>query len=198
MTVAADRRTFLAGVVAISVASCADDAPVADNAPLPPLSYEYLTPIRLNVAAVEVVDQSEPSPDAATDPAPPADALRRMAADRIQALGQAGRAVMVIRQASIVRPRRGTFEGTLAVRLDVIAPDRPEPAAYAEATVTRSVTAGGGGDRRTLYDLTKQMMDAMNVEFEFQVKRALRDWIVAEPAPSPQPIEQAPLPPTDS
>ena len=39
------------------------------------------------------------------------------------------------------------------------------------------------------------MMDDMNVEFEFQARRALRNWLQsAEPAPAPAPVQQQELP----
>ena len=42
------------------------------------------------------------------------------------------------------------------------------------------------------YDMLKDMMDAMNVEFEYQVRRSLRDWIqeTATDAPAPPPVQQ--------
>ena len=46
-----------------------------------------------------------------------------------------------------------------------------------------------------LYDMTRAMMDDMNVEFEFQARRALRDWLQsAEAAPAPAPVQQQDLP----
>ena len=45
-----------------------------------------------------------------------------------------------------------------------------------------------------LYQITKTLMDTMNVEFEYQVRRSLRDWLIAAPAPAPAPVEQQPLP----
>ena len=45
---------------------------------------------------------------------------------------------------------------------------------------------------RRLYDMTKDMMDRMNVEFEYQVRRALSTWLV--PAGAVQaPVQQQPL-----
>jgi hypothetical protein len=44
----------------------------------------------------------------------------------------------------------------------------------------------------TLYDMTKDMMDTMNVEFEFQLRRSLGNWLLPEGAPQ-APVQQQPL-----
>ena len=45
-----------------------------------------------------------------------------------------------------------------------------------------------------LYELTREMMDDMNVEFEFQVRRALKDWLQeADTVPEPAPVESEEL-----
>ena len=38
-----------------------------------------------------------------------------------------------------------------------------------------------------LYDFTTQMLNDMNVEFEFQVKRTLKEWLQATPGTAPPP-----------
>jgi hypothetical protein len=52
---------------------------------------------------------------------------------------------------------------------------------------------------QTLYDMTRQMMDAMNVELEYQIRRSLRDWLapanVAPAAVQRQPLETPNAPP---
>ena len=49
--------------------------------------------------------------------------------------------------------------------------------------------------RSVLYDFVGQMMTDMNVEFEFQVKRSLRDWLqlTATDAPPPPPVQSQDL-----
>src|SRR3984893_5651087 len=75
----------------------------------PALHYNYLTPLRLNVATVQIEQRFVPSgapPDVSQlDPMPPVQALRNMATDRPQALGNAGQAVFVIQEASLIRQR---------------------------------------------------------------------------------------------
>src|SRR4051794_39899500 len=75
----------------------------------PPLRYGHLTPLRLNVAAIQVEQRyvsAGVAPDVSQlDPMPPVQALRNMAADRLQAFGSSGRAVFVIQEASLIRRR---------------------------------------------------------------------------------------------
>ena len=184
------RRTAL--LLPLLLAACGgDDLP--PRADFPALHYEYLTPLRLNVATVDVPDAPPPGPLDGVNPAPPGQALRRMALDRIGAGGSTGRAVFVIDQASITQAGGG-LSGIMAVHLDILGPDGGR-AAYAEARVTRQATLPRRADLpAALYDMTRAMMDDMNVEFEFQARRALRDWLQsAEPAPAPAPVQQQEL-----
>lgn len=158
-------------------------------------SYSYLTPIRLNVANIEVDDRSPSASGNSVEgasPLRPSDALKQMANDRLVAAGSAGRAVFVIDQASLTRVNGG-IEGLMAVHLDVFAGQGGERAGFAEARVARRRTSTDTGEdsRAVLYDFTVQMMNDMNVEFEFQVKRSLRDWLqgTAGSAPLPPPVQ---------
>jgi len=161
-----------------------------------PLRYDYLTPIRLNVAAIDVQQRYRPG-DADLSgraPVPPAAAIQQMAQDRLQALGASGRAVLAINDASIIR-RGDAYEGSLAIELDIYTSEDTRTA-FAEARVSgRRGISGRETERRALYDLTKQLMDQLNVEFEFQVRRALRSWILDAPAAPPEPVGQEALPP---
>ncbi len=159
-----------------------------------PLHYGYLTPLRLNVAAVRIEQRFIPSgapPDVSQfDPAPPLQALRSMAEDRLQALGSSGKATYSIQDASLTR-NGDTIQGTFAVRLDLYAGGNTQ-SGFAEARVSGTHTGDIDGLPSTLYDMTKDMMDRMNVEFEFQVRRSLRSWLLPEGAPQ-TPVEQQPL-----
>lgn len=160
----------------------------------PALRYSYLPPIRLNVASVDIEQRFVPSgiaPDVSQRaPVRPVEALRAMAEDRLQAFGTAGRAVFSILDASLTR-RRDVIDGSMAVRLDVFGPDNVR-AGFAEARITRQHTGDVDNLSSTLYDMVKAEMDAMNVEFEYQVRRALRPWLTSGTAPA-APVEQAPL-----
>jgi hypothetical protein len=160
----------------------------------PPLRYDYLAPLRLNVSAIRIEQSFVPSGGASDvsqfDPVPPVRALRAMAEDRLQALGSADLAVFVIRDASLVR-HDDTISGTLAVQLDIYNTPNSR-AAYVQAGVSRTFTGDLDDLQGRLYDITKQLMDQMNVEFEYQMRQALGSWLL--PAGSPQaPVEQQSL-----
>jgi hypothetical protein len=160
----------------------------------PPLHYGYLIPLRLNVAAIQIEQRFVPSgvaPDVSQlDPMPPVLALRNMAQDRLQALGSSGLAVFAIQDASLIR-QRNTILGSLAVELDVYTSANTR-AGFAEARVSRTRTGDADDLPSVLYDMTKDMMDAMNVEFEFQIRRSLAAWLLPDGAPQ-MPVEQQPL-----
>ena len=181
------RRSVL--LLPLLAAACSDDGAAPGSFPLP--SYSYLTPIRLNVANVEVDDRSPPAPGNSVEgasPLRPSDALKQMASDRLLAAGSAGRAVFVIDQASLTRVDGG-IDGQMAVHLDVFAGPGGAGAGSAAARGARRRTSTDTGEdsRAVLYNFVAQMMSDMNVEFEFQVKRSLRDWLQATPGSAPAP-----------
>jgi hypothetical protein len=184
-------------LLALGLAACGGgrQEPQAGPESFAPLRYDYLPPLGLNVASVVVELLFVPGGGdlAASDPVRPADAIRQMAHDRLQALGTSGRAVLLINDASILRLGDG-YQGSLAIELDIYTSANTR-AAFAEARVSASrPITGGESTRRTLYELTKQLMDALNVELEYQVRRSMRDWLVEEPA-APAPVQQQTLPP---
>jgi hypothetical protein len=160
----------------------------------PTLRYTYLPPIRLNVATVTIEQHFQPSgvaPDVTQlDPAPPADALRAMAEDRLKPFGVTGRAVFIIQDASLLR-QGDTITGTMRVRLEVYGTDAVL-AGYAEASTTAQHTGRASDLRETLYNMTKSMMDNMNVELELQIDNNLHDWLTSDTA-APTQVQQAPL-----
>ena len=165
-----------------------------------PLSWDYLPRLKLNVAVVDVDDSWTPRAGAREKgflaPTPPVDALRKMADDRLIAGGSSGRAVFVIDDASIVQSREN-YEGSFAVHLDVSTSDGTH-SGYAEAKVTRQRTIVNDTPdwaRAELYDMVKQMMNDMNVEFELQVRSKLHEYLqVSTPAvPAPGPVDQQEL-----
>ena len=162
----------------------------------PPLHYDYLTPLGLNVGAIRIEQRFVPSgaaPDVSQfDPVPPLRALRAMGEDRLQALGTADQAVFVILDATLAR-RRDTLSGNFAVELGIYTAPNAR-AGFAQASVSRRYTGDLDDLPGRLYDLTKDMMDRLNVEFEYQVRRALRPWLLSAGA-ARTPVEQQPLTP---
>lgn len=159
-----------------------------------PLSWDYLPPIPLNVALVEVEQRFFPSgfsPDVTPQaPVKPVEALRAMASDRLRSFGTKDKAVFVIQDASLAR-RDGTIVANLAVTLTILR-EGGERAGYVEARVSRREQGGSGSLRYNLYQTVKSMMDQMNVELEFQIRRNLKEFLV-EATAAPTAVEQAPL-----
>ncbi len=167
-----------------------------------PLGWEYLTPLKLNVARVDIDDSWTPRAGTREKgflaPTPPVDALRKMAEDRLIAGGSSGRAAFVIEDASIAQVR-SNYVGRFAVRLDMRTASGTRMG-YAEARVSRTRAIRDDspeGTRAELYDMVRQMMSDMNVEFEFQIRRSLREYLqtTAPAAPGPGPVEQQDLAP---
>jgi hypothetical protein len=181
------RRSSL--LLPLALAACGGAPP-----DYPPLRYNYLPPIRLNVASISVRQDYVPSgvaPDLSPlDPVQPVDALRQMAQDRLKPFGAAGQAVFVIQNASVLRDG-DTITGTFAVRLDIYTSANTR-VGYAEARVAHSHSGHVDDIHQLLYDMTKQLMDEMNVQFEYQVVHSLRDW-VAPVGGGPAPVQQQPL-----
>jgi hypothetical protein len=179
--------------VPIALAACSSGPPRV----YAPLHYDYLTPLRLNVASVTVETRFIPGGGGdlnARNPAPLVTTLAAMAQDRLQAVGSSGRAVFVIKDASLVRVG-DSINGTIDVELDVYGGGGTR-AGFAEARVSRRRT-GDDPDPQVLHDMTKQLMDAMNIEFEYQVRGSLRDWLAPTGA-APAPVLQQALPPPGS
>lgn len=171
-------------LLVLFLAACGSEQP-APQASYPPLDFSYLPPIALNVATLEVQSQYVPPgpPDVSQyDPAPPVAALRLMATERLKPVGSAGRAVFSIDDAAMVRSG-DTITGAFSVTLNIYT-SAGVRAGFAQATVTRQVTNVGGDVPGALYTLTRQLMQQMNIEFEYQVRRSLRDWLVSA-APTP-------------
>ena len=198
------RRTCLvaAALFALGLSGCGttDDPPTA----YAPLSYDYLTKLRLQVSSIEIDDSWAPRPGSRDvgflAPTPPVDALRQMAQDRLVAGGPPGRAVFVIDDASLVQ-NRDLYQGRFVVHLDVVAADGSR-SGYAEARVERTRAVGKdtpNATRAALADMVNQMMGDMNVELEYQVRHSLRAYLMgsAPIAPPPPPIQSETLaPPT--
>jgi hypothetical protein len=181
------RRSWLG--LPLLIASCGGD----ERIDFTPPRYDYLPPIPLNVLRIEIEQRFFPSgvdPDVSPRaPLQPVRALRDLAEDRLRPFGGANKAVYVIQDASLIR-RDGALSGAMGVTLDIIR-DNGERAGYVEARVVRR-ESGGGVSRGTLFQMVKTMLDQMNVELEFQIRRNLRDWLT-EGSAAPTPVQQAPL-----
>ena len=150
-----------------------------------PLRYNYLPPIQLKVASIAIEQRFVPSgidPDVSSmDPVPPIEALKAMASDRLQAFGTNNKAVFAILDGSLVRQDDGV-SGSMAVSLTIF-DDNGIQLGFAEARVQSRRTGVSGNLRPALYDMTKAMMSDMNVEFEYQVRHNLKDYLTTPAAP---------------
>ncbi len=191
------RRAVL--LLALLAASCATE-PDTSLSPrsYAPLDFSYLLPLRLNVASIEVAQRFVPAgqpPDAsALDPIQPVAALRLMAEQRLKAEGTSGRAVFVINDASMLK-LGDILTSTMSVELDIFAPDNTR-AGYAQATVVRQMAGVTGKLPAALYQFTREMLDQMNIEFEYQVRHSLANWLLPDAA-VPAPVQATPLPPEE-
>ena len=191
------RRSVL--LLPLMAAGCGDDDVAQRTFAMP--NYSYLAPIRLNVASIEI-DASVPNAGdsslAQLSPLRLSDGLKEIANDRLVAAGSAGRALFAIDRATLQRIAGG-IEGMLAVRLDVFAGQGTERAGFAEARVARRRTSSDVSEdsRAVLYDFTTQLLNDMNVELEYQVKRSLKDWLQpgSATAPLPAAVQTEPLSP---
>ncbi len=189
------RRAALLGLPLLLLA-CAEQAPPQS---FPPLSFSFLPKLKLDVQNIEVENGWTPQPvtngEHVEDQAPeaPVEALRRMVQDRLIPGGNSGAAVVTIDDASLTRVA-DRFEASFAVHMDIHNGDGTR-SGYAEAKVARTRTISDyapAAVRRTLYELVKATMGDMNVEFEYQIRHSLKDWLqtTAPAAPPPPPVEQ--------
>jgi len=182
------RRLVLA--LPLAYAACGPSEPAYYE----PLSWEYLPPIPLNVATIEVEQRFFPSgrpPDVTGEaPVKPVEALRTMISDRLRSFGTREKAVVVIQDASLTR-RDSTIAANMSVLLTIYR-EGGERAGYVEARVSRREEGGRGSLRHNLYQVVKSMMDQMNVELEFQIRRNLKEYVTEPTAPGTA-VQQAPL-----
>jgi hypothetical protein len=178
--------------------ACAGVEPPPQEYPTP--HYDFLTQIRLSVADIEIDDSWAPRGVGrhveGLAPTPPRDALAQMGRDRLFAAGGPGRAVFVVEDASIVRGV-DQYIGIFAVRVDVAdAGGNQLASTVARATRTRLIgSESRNGVRSDLYALVGDMMQDMNVELEYQLRRTLKDAPAARSPLSPQvePVQVQPL-----
>jgi hypothetical protein len=176
-----------------------DDAkPVSGTLPPGPIDYRYLTPLPLNVAAIEMAPAVPPTQagDIGGRLAPtPAEAVRTMGRDRLVAAGTTGQATFTVAQATLLQAS-GSLQCLVGCRLDVFDAEG-ERRGFVEAQARRNRT-GSEANRAGMPGIVlREAMDELNVEFEFQVRRAVKDWLV-QAAPSegvvPAPVEKEELP----
>jgi hypothetical protein len=136
------------------------------------------------------------------------DLLHAVARDRLLAEGTSGRAVALLQAAEIIETRvqtRGALftaeidrrlDGRMKLRVDLVDAEG-QPAGFTEAEVRRSQTVldtvDAAGLARMTQAMAKQLVDALNVELEFQARRTLGPALVSGPRATTQPVQQEDL-----
>lgn len=170
-----------------TLAGCADSPPPPPEV-FAPLDYSFLPPILLHVSNITVQNTYVPDPGAATligeDPEAPANALYAMLQHRLVADGTPGNATVTIENASI-EPAGANYLGVMTVRLD-LTNSTGRKTGYTEASVSvTQATPDSDADqnqvRAALYNLTKQLMDQMNVQVQYQIQHNLGSWVSYTP-----------------
>ncbi|MFT9365852.1 MAG: hypothetical protein ABF572_09935 [Gluconobacter sp.] len=164
-------------MLSLGLTACSDGT--ADET-FPPTDYSYLPQIHLNVASIDVQDEAPAAPDSLSAKAPiaPDQGLKNMAAQRLVASGTSGKADFIIKQAYLNRAGNNAVEGAMDVQLNV-ADANNQHTGFVHARITRKLDAVDRDptSRKELYTLTNQMMQDMNVELEFQIRKKLLSWM---------------------
>ena len=193
------RRAAIAATLA--TAACGGTQPEPPPLPSDPPSYAHLLPLRLAVGRIELFGATDPAATRTMPPAPlvPADIVRLMAEQRLQAAG--GPAVARFRTQIATLTREPSSGGgvfstaterlscVMRCRLEVVGEDGA-PAGFIEAEARRGSIrpAGTAAERASAADeIVRAAGDALNVEFEFQLRRNLRALLRAPEPPTPPP-----------
>jgi hypothetical protein len=182
---------------------CGDDEGVPQT--FPPLRYTYLAPISLNVSSIRTEVAYAPTEDGtsldATSPEAPVQAVEQMLQDRLVASGTGGTATVTINSASLNRVN-DTVVGNISVQITVTSADGRQ-SGYTQASVTRTRTTpddtSDDAMRAFLYSMTSDLVNAENVELEYQIRQHLAAWLVGGTSPfvggpaAPAPVQAEPL-----
>ena len=137
------------------------------------LHYDYLTKLRLDVARVDVDSRWTPQDGRrhveGQSPASPLQAMRAMGEERLLPVGGGGSGQFIIDDASLVRDGN-QYRGHFAAHLALHGADgRSLGGAAAQVSGTQPQTGRTGDD---LFTLTHSLMDAMNVELQYQLQQS--------------------------
>ncbi len=177
------RPLFLLAALVALLAGCSSSPPPPPPV-FTPLTYNYLPPIVLTVSNIAFQNSYVPDPQAAAliaqDPAPPAATVMAMAQHRLVANGTPGTGTFTLETASI-EPAGDNYIGNISIRLDVVSADGRKTG-YTEASVAVTQTApdpDAGPDQvqEVLYSMTKQLMDELNVQLQYQIQRNMGSWV---------------------
>ncbi|HEY0834723.1 MAG TPA: LPS assembly lipoprotein LptE [Azospirillum sp.] len=198
------RRSFLltaTAAVSLALAACQSTPPRVSTQPI---GFTQFGPIVLNAAAIDVVDNHRPMGGGGkhveqSAPTPPAEAVRRWTAERLQTNGRPGRVRVTIRDAAIIEtqlPKTGgvqgyftndqaqRYDGRLEVEVsgESSSPDGSSFRGVTKSTVTASATVAENvslADREaTLQELTRRMADQLNARLDAGIRKDLAPMVV--------------------
>lgn len=208
------RRALLAAPLLLPgllLASCAGDGP-PPRVEGPAIAYDFLPRLRLDVAELLFEDRAPlPGPrDLGRELRPTAaEAVQRMGRDRLAAAGPQGAARFAVTRASILPerlPARGgllagdpgeRLAGEFACRLEILDANG-RAVAFSEAATrrTRTAEATPAARRAAAESLLRLAVFDLNAEFEFQIRRSLRPYLVEGSGAAPAaPVQREALPP---
>lgn len=191
------RPVLLAALAALFLSACQSTPP---RPPARPVSFAAFAPIVLNAAAIDVVDARRAGGASAMDgriPVPPAEAVRRWAAERLQAGGRQGRVRVVIKDATITEtqlPRTGgvqgfftnqqaqRYDGRIEVEVTGEVPGETAFRGFTRAAVTQSTTVPENitlADRESaLQEMTRRMAEDLNARLDAGIRKDLAAMVI--------------------
>ncbi len=173
----------------LGLAGCASSPPPQ---PFPPLSWSYLTKLRLDVARLTIDDSWVPTGQARhveyLAPEQPVTALRQMALDRLEMDGTAGTADFVVDDASIIKVH-DHYDAHFAVHLTLrdAGGKRLGEIRVAVKDSRTFISESPEAQQQDLYALVKKTMSDMNVDFEYEMRKHLGKFLLAEKPLAPPP-----------
>lgn len=165
----------------LGLAGCGSSPPPVS---FTPLDYSYLRPITFKVATLNIVNNYSPGQDEAQlnayNPAPPGATLMAMLNQRMQPSGQPGSGTITVQTASITESG-GSLNGQMTVDVNLTSADG-RSTGFAEASVSASQPAPDGDPdsnavKQALYNMTKQLMTAINVQLPYQITHNISSWV---------------------
>jgi hypothetical protein len=178
------RHLLLGACFGLPLALAGCGGPPAAPQIFAPLHYSYLAPISLNVGTIVTQVNYVPAMDGSSidgmSPEAPLDAVRAMIQDRMVAAGSGGTATVQVNDASLRRVG-DTVVATVSIHLTVQSADGHRTG-YTDASVTRTRTTPDDSSmeamRAFLYAMVQDLMNAENVQLEYQIRQNLGGWLV--------------------
>lgn len=181
----------------LALAGCATAPP---RPAFPPIAFDRVAPIKLDVREIEIERTYQP-PHAAPNvehlfAVPPAAAATLWAIDRLVAAGPLGRARFIVREASVVEiplkqsggltgafttEQSERYDARLVVEIEIVSEDgRIEGTITVEVTHSRTVPENLtlGERERVWHEMTRAMMGELDVQLDTTIKEAFYAFLI--------------------